>query len=222
MRQVMPKSFKSAALTGLAALAMAPLQAQAEEDDSGWFVGAGVGKADSTLSANQIETQLSGPDVTVNSVSVDDSRTGWKLKLGYEFSNHVAIEAGYLDLNDVNVQVNAVVTDPAQFFNRAKNLHPNSADGFTLGSSYQYHITDNFGLTGSVGLFSWEGDFNSQLTGANQPVSSEGTDGTDFYFGFGGGYKLTEEVEVSVGWERYKLDKDDADMWSIGLNYHFK
>ena len=97
-----------------------------------------------------------------------------------------------------------------------------SADGFILGSVYRYSITENIGITGSVGVFNWEGDFESESLNNNPQTDSDGISGTDVYFGVGGGYQLSDDVTLSIEWEHYKLDNDDAQMWSIGVNYHFK
>ncbi|MCJ8268080.1 MAG: porin family protein [Psychrosphaera sp.] len=194
----------------------------AAEDDTAWYIGTALGQVTSDRTAAELGTELTSTGVNVTNISVDDSRIGWKLNVGFDITRNVAIEAGYMDLNDVSVEMNAVVSDPELFFNNAQKIHPNSADGFTLGSVYRYNITDNIGLTGSVGLFNWEGDFSTQSLNTNQTIGNDGTKGTDLYFGVGGGYQLSQDVTLSIEWEQYQLDNDKAEMWSIGLNYHFK
>ncbi|NQZ07488.1 MAG: porin family protein [Algicola sp.] len=194
----------------------------AAEDDTAWYIGTALGQVTSDRTAADLRNELTTTGVNVTNITVDDSRIGWKLNVGFDVTSNVAIEAGYMDLNDVNVELNAVVSDPGLFFNNAKKIHPNSADGFTLGSVYRYNITDNIDLTGSVGVFNWEGDFNTQSLNTNQTIGNDGNKGTDLYFGVGGGYQLSQDVTLSIEWEQYQLDNDKAEMWSIGLNYHFK
>ena len=185
----------------------------AAEDDTAWYIGTALGQVTSDRTAAELGTELTSTGVNVTNISVDDSRIGWKLNVGFDITRNVAIEAGYMDLNDVSVEMNAVVSDPELFFNNAQKIHPNSADGFTLGSVYRYNITDNIGLTGSVGLFNWEGDFSTQSLNTNQTIGNDGTKGTDLYFGVGGGYQLSQDVTLSIEWEHYQLDKDKAEMW---------
>ncbi|MFT4926319.1 MAG: hypothetical protein ACI8WB_002417 [Phenylobacterium sp.] len=191
--------------------------------ESGWYMGAAVGNVSGSRSVADYKDDLSDNGITVSNLTVDDSRTGWKLNIGFDVTQNVAIEAGYLDLKEVSLEGSAQVTDPEAFNNAAKTIHPNSADGFTLGSTYRYSISQNFGLTGSVGLFNWDGDFNTRALAAPQTdAGKDSTSGTDFYFGLGGGYEVFDDVTLSIEWERYKLDKEDAEVWSIGVDYHFR
>jgi hypothetical protein len=193
----------------------------AAEDNTAWYAGTALGQAASDSSTAELGNELITTGVNTTNISVDESRIGWKLNVGFEVTNNVAIEAGYMDLNDVNTELNPVISDPELFFNHNQKINSNSADGFTLGSVYRYNITDNIGLTGSVGVFNWEGDFNSQSLN-NQIIGHDGNKGTDLYFGVGGGYQLSQDVSLSIEWEQYQLDNDKAEMWSIGVNYHFK
>jgi opacity protein-like surface antigen len=195
--------------------------------DTTWYVGTVIGTVIGNSSNRQSETEvtnelLTSSTVTVTNLAVDDSRIGWKLNVGFDLTENVAIEAGYMDFNDVNVELNPVVSDPGNYFNTAKKIHPNSTEGFTVGSVYHYDLSDNFGLTGSIGLYNWEGDFNTQPLNGIQSISTDADSGTDVYFGLGGGYQLAEDVTLKIEWEHYQLDDDDAQMWSIGVNYHFK
>ncbi len=194
----------------------------AAEDDTAWYAGTALGQAASDSSIVELSNELTATGANTTNISVDESRIGWKLNVGFEVTNNVAIEAGYMDLNEVNAELNPVVSDPELFFNNSQKINPNSADGFTLGSVYRYDITDNIGLTGSVGVFNWEGDFNTQSLNNNQSIGNDGNKGTDLYFGVGGGYQLSQDVSLSIEWEQYQLDNDKAEMWSIGVNYHFK
>lgn len=200
--------------TGLLALTCS-FSVLAADNSSNWY--------DSTVTSEQTSGEIVEElTTTVTNIAADDSRIGWKLNVGFDVTNNVAIEAGYMDLNDTSGEMNTVVSNPERFFNNAKKIHPNSAEGFTLGSVYHYNITDNIDLTGSVGLFNWEGDAQTQSLNSNPSIGSDDLKGTDLYFGLGGGYQLSQDVTLSIEWERYQLDDDNAQMWSIGVNYHFK
>lgn len=182
--------------------------------ESNWYLSAAVDKITTGELTTNYKEGLSKTGVTVTTVGADDSRPGWKFNVGFDVSQNVAIEAGYLDLNEV--EGTAAVSD-ADAFNT--NAH---ADGFTLGSTYRYSVSQNFGLTGSVGVFSWDGDNSAQALAQEPEKVSKEASGTDFYFGLGGGYQLFDDVTLSIEWEKYKIDKEDAEVWSIGVDYHFK
>jgi len=209
-------------LLGLATTLIAlPFTAFANDtnDDSHWYLGSALGDVDTDLTS-QRNPSATDSSVKVKTINLEESLVGWKLNVGVDVTSNLAIEAGYMDMNQ-DAEVNAVITDPAIFSNFGNNSPTNATDGFTLGSVYRYNITDDIGLTGSVGVFNWEGDIATQALKGNE-AAGDGKGGTDLYFGFGGGYKLSDDVSLSIEWEHYELNDDDTDMWSIGVNYHFK
>jgi hypothetical protein len=81
----------------LAALAVAHAAAA---DDSGWYVGAGVGAADT---ANNVH--LGVPDVPLLSGKTDGNETSWGFAAGYRFNPYLAFELGYVDLGEIEADV---------------------------------------------------------------------------------------------------------------------
>jgi opacity protein-like surface antigen len=221
-KQILLQAYARKLTTGLLLLACSSL-ALADDNpvNTNWSVGAAIGNVTGGQSMALIDKALTNSGVTVTEIEVDDSRTGWKLNIGFNVTENIVIEAGYVDLNEVSVEFNAVVINPDDFFNTAQKIHPTSADGFTVGSVYHYGLSDSFNLTGSIGLFRWDGDFKTQSLDSNQGVGADSASGTDVYFGLGAGYQLSEDVTLDVEWERYKLDDDNAQMWSVGVNYSF-
>lgn len=182
------------------------------------------------LSKSGVAREPSASRVTVNTIintiSADDNRPGVKLNIGFDLTENVAIAAGYMDLNDVTLEGQSRVVDNGVFESQIDNSLTSSADGFTLSSIYHYSINQNFDLIGSIGVFSWDSDFSAAtatlgIQGTTDGGNS-GNSGTDFYFGVGGGYQLFDDVVLSVEWEHYQLDSEETQVWSIGVDYHFK
>lgn len=211
-----PNNF-SASLSGLACAAlMCSFSIFAEESqntavDDKWYVGSPLAEIAPSTSKEQDKDNTS---VSVTNVAVDESRNGWKINVEFDLSEHFAIGAAYVDLEDVDLDVNKA---EQQMFSPSRKIMHKATDGFTLESSYHYNLSDNIGLSGSVGLFNWQGDVQTQSLNSNTSNS-----GTDVYFGLGGGYQLSEDVTLKINWERYQLKDEATQMWSIGLNYHFK
>ncbi len=197
------------------------LMAESEQAGSAWYIQAGIGQVSGSRSTSSLVNDLEQNGVTVNQLSQDDSRTGWRVALGFDVSDYFAVELGYVDLGDVGIRLTAEVSDAEQFLASAKKLHPNSADGYTLSGVYRYPLSQNFNLSGRVGVFSWDGDFDSVLLDSNQSVGDNNISGSDLYFGFGGEYHLNKRTAVSIEWERYELDNEDSDLFSVNLRYHF-
>lgn len=188
---------------------------------SHWTLGSAVGEGDSDLIESENNTELSTTGVIVNRFNVEDASVGWKFNVGFDLTRNFAIKAGYMDLNDANGETNSIISDPA-IFDQGNKGPTNTAEGFSLGSVYRYNVTDALDFTGSVGVFNWEGNLEPQALGGGSPLIGDQTGGTDIYFGLGGGYQINEDVSLSIEWEHYKLNDEDTDMLSIGVNYHFK
>jgi hypothetical protein len=126
---------------------------QNTSSNSPWYVGTAIGSSTSDLTQNEQSEQKSAAGVTVNTVNIDDSRVGWKLNVGFDVTRNLAIEAGYMDINETSVEHDPVVNDPAIFASNDQKTHLGTADGFTLGSVYRFEINDDIGLNGSVVVF---------------------------------------------------------------------
>ena len=196
-----------------------------DDDNKPWYMAdeqnsviAVVGKQDKGFNTTASVTQ----------VSAEDNRTGLQLNLGFDVTENVAIEAKYVDLDELNTDPSApgksslLVSNPENFFNQSHKLLPSAVEGFSVGSSYRYNVTDNVGLTGSVGLFNWDGEVNPLLNNPVQGAEDNGDKGTDLYWSVGSGFNLGSDVTLSIEYERYQRNTENQDMWSIGLNYHFK
>ena len=90
----MSKTILSLGLVGSAVFNL-PL---AVADTAGWYIGANLGKAEANIDDADIATQLRSTGATSVSISEDDRDTAFKLFGGYQYSKHMAVEAGYFDL----------------------------------------------------------------------------------------------------------------------------
>ena len=187
---------------------------------SHWTLGSTLGEANSDLTKSEAELSTSG--VIASQFNVEDSRVGWKFNVGFDVTSNFAIKAGYMDLNEASNDTNSAIADPSILGYQSNKSLSNTAEGFSLGSVYRYNVTDALGFTGSVGVFNWESNLDGQSFNGNVQGVSDQTGGTDIYFGLGGGYQLTNDVSLSIEWEHYKLNDENTDMLSIGVNYHFK
>lgn len=87
-------NIKKALAAGLLALAAPLVQAASEAPqppESGFYVGAGIGKATA-------KDWCSEPALASGAARCDDKDTSWRLLAGYQFNRHIAIEGGYHNL----------------------------------------------------------------------------------------------------------------------------
>jgi hypothetical protein len=184
-----------------------------------WYIAASVGQVKGDVSVSDIKNELSNSGITATDIIIDNDRVGYSLNLGYKLSDNVALVAGYVDLNEVSVEIASGVTDPAKFIEQVSGIHPNSAYGFTLGGEYVFELTDRFNMITGIGLYTWKGDFSSSEIINGALSASDDASGIDLYYGVSGEYKITKPLAVTLGWQQFNLDEDKADMWSIGIKY---
>ncbi|NRA56113.1 MAG: porin family protein [Gammaproteobacteria bacterium] len=206
----------------LLALIAVSSTAQAQGGDgSNWYLTGVMGAVSGSRSAGNIRRDLENSGITATELSIDDNRTGWTLNIGYEVTENLAVEAGYIDMGDVSLTLNTMVTDVDLFINQVKNVHPNSADGVTLAGVYRYHINDKISLSGRLGLFRWDGDFDAIAIDSGEKLGSDDSSGTDMFYGVGGGFKMTDKLTITIQWQHFKLEKESLRMLSIGARYRF-
>lgn len=194
---------KLAIASGLALCAglLAPQAAFAQ--DQGFYVGLGVGQSDAKDGCSELTSLgFSG--------SCDDTSTGKKIFLGYQYNKNFAIEGGYVDLG----KFKASDISGASAFAKAKV--------WQLVAVGTLPLANNFSLFGKAGLHNWDVDAGGSGVGT---ISDKGT---DFTFGVGAGYELTKNLGLRLEWERFRHvgEKDttgqsNVDLLSVGLRYRF-
>jgi len=195
--------------------------AHAEDTNYSTYINSAVGMVSGSTSASRLSNDLAENGISVTAMNIDDSRNGWKLNLGVELTEQIALEVGYLDLGTVDITLTAEVADSGLFSNQVENIHPSSADGFTLSGVYRYYFNSNFTLFGLVGLFAWRGEFDTYTTESGERMGSDNTGRTDLYYGVGGGYNITDKLTLVFEGEYFKLDNENSQMWSIGARHQF-
>ena len=195
--------------------------------EKNWYVGGGVGLADSDISDNDYDSDLANIGYTASS-NVDDSDTGWKLFGGYQFNQYLAIEGSYVDLGDVTS--NTTVSSPPlpsaveqkQFVQDASKVHPYSVDGFALVGKLTWPIKEHFSVFAKLGGFRWDADIKVKCVGCDSSVKAKDDEsGTDWTGGVGIGYDFKNNVGLRVEWERYGTDRNDVDFYSASILYRF-
>lgn len=155
------------------AMGAAPLVSAAEAN---WYIGAGAGNSD--------------PDVS----GLDDD-TGIKFLGGYYFTENFAVEGGFVDLGEFDVD----------FFPGASA----EVDGFQIAGVGNWPVSQNVSVLGKFGLYLWDGEIDVLGFGFDD-------DGTDIMFGFGAQVG-SGKWAVRGEWERFDIDGDDVDLLSFSI-----
>lgn len=212
-------------LAPVAALAAAMMLAPAggAVAQTGWYAGGSIGWSDAGYSNGELVSDLAARGWTINTPSVDDTDTMWKIYGGFAFSPYLAAEIAYVDLGEVVTEFGASIP-PNQIdalLRDTLRVHPYLGDGWVVAGVASWPLgNESFVVYGRAGLFAWEADIDvSVISGATGKVSDRES-GTDFMYGAGVEWRINPAWSVTAEWERYKLN-DWVDAPSIGLRFRF-
>ena len=213
------------ALSVMAGALLASQSAQAQDNtfinpdwaNSAWYIGAGVGQSRATIDEPRLRASLAANGETVTGFAKDQRDTGYKLFIGRQLNQYVAVEAGYFDLGKFDFQSttsgNGVLNGEAGF--RGVNLD-------LLG---QLPLSQRLSLLGRVGMHytKTSTDFSgNRLLGSSNLHASERK--LNAKLGLGLEYKFSEALALRGEVERYRVNdavgnRGDADLYSVSLVY---
>ncbi|AYM79345.1 OmpA family protein [Janthinobacterium agaricidamnosum] len=213
------------ALSVMAGALLAAQSAQAQDNtfinpdwaNSAWYIGAGAGQSRATIDEPRLRASLAANGETVIGFSKDQRDTGYKLFVGRQLNQYVAVEAGYFDLGKFDFKSttsgNGVLNGQAAF--RGVNLD-------LLG---QLPLSQRLSLLGRVGMHYTK--TNTEFSG-NRLLGSSNTHASErklnAKLGLGLEYKFSEALALRGEVERYRLNdavgnRGDADLYSVSLVY---
>ena len=197
----MKKTLFAAVATTL--LAAAPAFAA---DDTGFYVGAGVGNF--ALNSDGI---YEGRDF-------DGSDTGFKVSGGYQLLNWLAFEVEYIDGGEAE----DIFRSPS-FPDDRLNLSA-SVSGFPVSAVGILPIGDQFNVFGKLGFIYWEADGSGKIRNQDGTVAkaSFDEDGTDFAWGVGGTWNFTEAFGARIEYQGFEISNfDSVDFASASIIWRF-
>ncbi len=181
---------------------MLPFAANATQELTPWYVGAGLG-------VNNYEPSC---DMKSMKVCGKDDPYAWDLFGGYLFNDYFGIELGYRDLGR------------AEWVDYSNKLNDVGAKGMTLGVVSFWPISEYWSLTAEAGAMNY-------LLSNNKQSGSEyySDSGVAPYIGMGIGFNITENLKLLAKYRRYEnLDEDrwntlemESNYWGLELSYRF-
>lgn len=140
-------------------------------------------------------------DVGGTLVGLDDTTSGHRLAIGYDWSKYFSMEAAFDDFGSISAQIPGLKV-AAQ------------ADGYELGLVFHWPLSDRFALSFRAGYLFWEAD--TQVAGIRDSDS-----GDNAFGGLGGAFQATERLAITLDWKKYRLDELDLKQTSVGLRWSF-
>lgn len=205
-------------LTAALLASTALLAGTALADDTGFYVGAGVGWSQISLPKSDITNEISyqfdslGAPLTAWSAKTDDTDIMWSAFVGYRFMKYLAVEAGYLDTGNASYKGSGaaditVVTDPGPPPVTQVVSVPTTA-GFDWGATGWpvsvlgiWPIDENWEVFGRVGGFFGDVSGDARVTVDGFPGKAHGSESsTDFLYGVGVDGKFLENWAARFEW----------------------
>ncbi|HEY9199377.1 MAG TPA: outer membrane beta-barrel protein [Gammaproteobacteria bacterium] len=183
-------------------------------ENSGWYVGAGVGQSSVDISGSEVDALTAAEGLT-STTSVDDTDTAWKLFGGYRLTENFGIETAYMDYGSITSDT--TVTAPV-----AGTINIDlETTAWIIDAVGILPLNEQFELFGKLGVAMWDIEADvSAVAGGTAFGGSVEDDGSDFHFGVGAGYALTDTIGIRAEWERVNGD-DDLDAWTVGAQFGF-
>jgi OOP family OmpA-OmpF porin len=212
------------AAVALALAAAGPAQAAA-----GWYAGIGFGTTSlddlDSASGGDLQGALEdeGFTATIDGFSTDDSDTGWRVFGGFRFNDYVAIEGFWTDLGSFDTSFSGSVDDGGE--GGPVSLGGSvgvEAQGYGLFGVLSYPVGAGFSVLGKAGGIHWDADVPVAIVidGAGASTSF-GDDGTDFAWGGGLRYQVTDHIAVDAQYESFDVFGTDIEMLSGNFTWMF-
>lgn len=176
-------------------LPMAAHASVVDEDDKGFYVGAGFGQTELHVTSSQLEG------------SGDTHETGFKLIAGYQFSPNFKLETSYFKPGKVSESEDG----------DSLSLDTDILQAFIVGNAPV--IAGKLDVFGKIGFSYWD----STLTASSGFQTARlKDDGTDYTWGAGVGYHITDQLSSTVEFEQTSIDAPVGDLplrWRLRLFY---
>jgi len=187
--------------------------------DSGWYLGANVGKSTAKIDDQKIIDGLIGSGFTVPSITDDKTDTGYKIFAGYQFGRFFALEGGYFDLGKFGFTANTL---PAGTLDGTLKLN-----GFNLDAVFSLPFTQRFSAFARIGAN--YANVKDTFTGTGSVIVTNpdpSQRALNYKFGAGLEYDFTHSFGMRAELERYRIkdavqNNSDIDLASIGVLFKF-
>lgn len=140
-------------------------------------------------------------------ISLFDDSTGFELILGNKINDNFTFEASFIDFGDAS-----------------DNIPPSwniSADTLAFGGLFTGSANQNLDVFFKFGLHLWNAELSEDGFGTFADES-----GTDFFYGFGANFKVSNELGIGARFNNYTFEYDstfetDVTMFSVNLQLEF-
>lgn len=200
----------------LAAGAIFSQQAMADSTGTGWYAGGGLGLArvKDTADTSRLST-----------FNRDSNNLGAKLLVGYRYNEYLGIEGAYTRFGKEKYNYSATGESGAGHI---------QVDAFALAATARLPLGNALAVLGKLGVASVQSKYRESWVDSGTPGSSSESQTTAVpMIGLGAEYAFSKNLSLRAEYETYGkarivgesgsgVAKVKADMFSLGVGYHFQ
>lgn len=196
------------------ALALLPLSLNAQATD--WYGSVELGHANTSVDTAKLQSQLADAGITAKTAVEQQSRAGYRLALGYQLNQWLAVEAGWVSLGKIYSRFDDVSANgsPASLY----DAMPQSGDGAELSLVTGWDL--NNGWRPSFRLGAWRNQSDYRLQSPESALYDQQSS-TLLVVGAGLGYQMSERWMVKLQISQYNTDHYRTRIWSAGAEFRF-
>jgi len=176
----------------------------AQDNSSGFYVGAGIG---------QFDVNIDDIDQTDNAIErLDDDDRSWKAFAGYRVNPYLALEAAYIDFGTPNTRSSASGSS-GDYRVDIQGFAPYVIGTVPLGPVE---------LFGKLGYYFYDVDLRADFDDPVKPDIDSSKSDSDLMYGVGVGVTFLEHLNARLEYERIDSDViDDADALWLSASWRF-
>lgn len=192
---------------------------------------------DSALAYSTVDAGLAGFDREVQDLWIgtgfdiaswdseitDKTDIGYGFSLGYQFSQYLAAEVGYVDMGTVHYSATGVVSEGGNDY-RSDTFMSAKSKGPLLSAIGIWPMGDRFSLDARAGIFFGRTRMrgSAYLESGFLGDASEKTNSTTLNVGAGVNFSMSPGTAIRVGYSRFSkamIDEYDVSSWVLSLKY---
>lgn len=222
----MNNTCKGLALVVLAASAQvsyAQNRAAPQAAEAGWYMGGSVGRTN---------TKFTNVDFAFNEAgtteSKDNTKTGGKGFVGYDFNKNWGIEGGYTSLGKPEYK----------YAGRSNGRDSQTLNSWSLAAKGTLPLNNQFDLFAKLGVTNNKASSSTTTSGVTVLNLSASKNRSDVLAGVGAAYNFDRNFSLRLEYENYgkfgnqvtqgvavpvpgQTGRSSTDMWSVGVSYKF-
>ena len=204
-----------------ASLLLNPSPTKAEEQQSflsKTYVNISAYNAYGNQTASDFLAGFDDTEIDVSLTKYDTTRTAYSFAVGYNYHNNLAIELGYLDLGDAEVNFDSLSLTEEALADIVEENYPVSGEGVTLINQIGFTVLPSLKLYTGFGLYLWQGDIDASLNEVNRDLDG----GVEPLVNISAQYLPIKNISLELHAKRVVFDQQHVDLVGIGFSLHFK